>query len=136
MNKRYLYLAAGLIWGLPGVMITLKGIRAYCTMPSDELWWLLLITAGVLTGFFWMFGRIVNRYCGLIAQEPEQTTILHTFPLKGWILVVCMSCLGIVLKFVPCIPDEFIASFYSGLGPALIWSGIRFCSHIAKDPNP
>ena len=108
MNKRYLYLAAGLIWGLPGVMITLKGIRAYCTMPSDELWWLLLITAGVLTGFFWMFGRIVNRYCGLIAQEPEQTTILHTFPLKGWILVVCMSCLGIVLKFVPCIPDEFI----------------------------
>ena len=128
MNRRYLYIAAGVIWGIPGVMITLKGIRAYLTMPSGELWWLLLITAGVLISFFWMFGRIVRRYCALIAKEPEQTTLLHTFPLKGWILVICMSCLGMILKFIPCIPAEFIASFYSGLGPALIWSGICFCS--------
>ena len=29
MRKRHLYLAAGLIWGIPGVIITLKGIDAY-----------------------------------------------------------------------------------------------------------
>lgn len=133
MNRRYLYIAAGLIWGIPGVMISLKGIRAYLTMPSGELWWLLLITAGVLAGFFWMFGRIVRRYCALIAREPRQTTLLHTFPLKGWILVICMSCLGMVLKFIPSIPTEFIASFYSGLGPALVWSGICFCAQCSKD---
>lgn len=133
MNRRFLYIAAGLIWGIPGVMITLKGIRAYLTMPTDELWWLLLITAGVLVSFFWMFGRIVRRYCALIAKEPEQTTLLHTFPLKGWILVICMSCLGMVLKFIPSIPAEFIASFYSGLGPALVWSGICFCAQSGKD---
>ena len=128
MNRQYLYIAAGLIWGIPGVMITLKGIRAYLTMPSDELWWLLLITAGVLVSFVWMFGRIVRRYCALIAKEPKQTTLLHTFPLKGWILVICMSCLGMVLKFIRSIPTEFIASFYSGLGPALVWSGICICA--------
>lgn len=128
MNRRYLYIAAGIIWGIPGVMITLKGIRSYLTMPSDELWWLLLITACVMGSFLWMFNKIVHRYCALIAKEPEQTTLLHTFPLKGWILVICMSCLGMILKFIPCIPAEFIASFYSGLGPALIWSGVCFCS--------
>lgn len=126
MNKRFLYWIAALIWGMPGIMITIKSIRAYTTMPGDELWWLLLITACVITSFIWMFRRIVNRYCALIAAEPDQTSVWHTFPLRGWILVVCMSCLGIALKFVPFIPVEFTASFYSGLGPALVIASVLF----------
>lgn len=126
MNKRFLFLIAAIIWGIPGVMITIKGINAYTAMPSDELWWLLLITVFVLSSFIVMFHRIVNRYCALIDAEPEKTTVLHTFPLRGWILVICMSCLGIALKFMPFIPAEFTASFYSGLGPALIIAAILF----------
>lgn len=127
MNKLFLYLIAAIIWGFPGIMITIKGIREYTTMPSDELWWLLLITAGVLAGFIIMFRRIVDRYCALIDAEPEKTTIWHTFPLRGWILIVCMMSLGIALKFMPWIPAEFTASFYSGLGPALVIASVRFC---------
>lgn len=126
MNKRFLYWIAALIWGIPGVMITIKGIRAYTTMPENELWWLLLITACVITAFIRMFSRIVDKYCKLIAAEPDKTSIWHTFPLRGWILVVCMSCLGIALKFVPFIPAEFTASFYSGLGPALVIASFLF----------
>lgn len=126
MNKRFLYLTAGLIWGIPGVMITIKGIRAYTTMPENELWWLALITTVVLTSFIWMFSRIVDKYCKLIAAEPDQTSVWHTFPLRGWILVIGMSCLGIALKFVPFIPVEFTASFYSGLGPALVIASVLF----------
>ena len=81
INKRILYLIAGVIWGVPGVIITAKGISAYTVVPANELWWLL---------------------------------------------IVCMSCLGIALKFVSFIPAEFTASFYSGLGPALIVAGFRF----------
>lgn len=127
MKKRYLYLTAAIIWGIPGFIIAIKGLRAYTAMPSDELWWLLLITAGVLAGFIMMFRRIVDRYCALIDAEPEKTTIWHTFPLRGWILIVCMMSLGIALKFMPCIPAEFTASFYSGLGPALVIASVRFC---------
>ena len=130
MNKRFLYLIACIIWGIPGFIISTKGIRAYTTMPSDELWWLLIITAGVLAGFIAMFRRIVERYCALIAAEPDKTTILHTFPLRGWILIVCMSCLGIALKFMPFVPDEFIASFYSGLGPAFVIAAVLFIQHL------
>ncbi len=107
MNKRFLYLVAALIWGLPGIMITIKGVTAYLAMPEDELWWLLLITACVLTGFIVMFRRIVDRYCGLIAAEPDKTSIWHTFPLRGWILVVCMM----------------------GLGPALMIAAFLFSKH-------
>ena len=126
MKKRFLYLIAAIIWGIPGFIITIKGIRAYTVMPTDELWWLLLITAAVLAGFIFMFRRIVERYCALIAAEPEQTTILHTFPLRGWILIVFMMCLGMALKFMPFIPAEFTASFYSGLGLALIFATVIF----------
>lgn len=129
MNRQILYYIAALIWGIPGVMITIKGIKAYTTMPTDELWWLLLITAGVITGFMFLFPRIVKRYCSLIASEPEKTTIWHTFPLRGWILVIGMSCLGMVLKFMPFIPAEFTASFYSGLGPSLIIASLLFVKY-------
>ena len=76
-----------------------------------------------------MFRRIVKRYCALIAAEPDKTTVWHTFPLRGWILIICMSCLGMALKFMPFIPAEFTASFYSGLGPALIIAAILFTKH-------
>ena len=126
IDKRFLYLVAAAIWGVPGFIITAKGITAYTAMPADELWWLCLITAGVLISFIWMFRRIVNRYCNLIAALPDKTTIGHTFPLRGWVLIVCMSSLGIALKFISCIPAEFTASFYSGLGPALMVAGCLF----------
>lgn len=73
-----------------------------------------------------MFGLIVKRYSSRIAALPERTTLWQTFPLRGWILIFFMSCLGIALKFIPGIPAEFTASFYSGLGPMLIYAACRF----------
>lgn len=126
MKKSNLYLIAALIWGIPGAIIGIKGIRAYLQMSPEKLWWLLLITAGVLAGFYFMFTHIVDKYSRRIAAQPQKTTVWRTFPLKGWILVICMSCLGIALKFIPGIPAEFTASFYSGLGPMLLVAALRF----------
>jgi hypothetical protein len=108
------------------VIITVKGIKAYFTMPQGKLCWLLPITTAVLAGFFLMFSRIVDKYSSRIADLPERTTIWKTFPLRGWILIVFMSCLGIALKMIPGVPAEFTASFYSGLGPMLIFAACRF----------
>jgi len=52
MNKTNLYLFAALIWGIPGIMISVKGFRAYLTMAPGKLWWLLLITVAVIAGFW------------------------------------------------------------------------------------
>jgi hypothetical protein len=38
---------------------------------SENLWWLLLITASALAAFFMMFRHIVNRYCGRIASACQ-----------------------------------------------------------------
>lgn len=126
MKKRHLYIVAGVIWGVPGVIISLKGINAYRIQPSEDIWWLLLITAAVLSGFFLMFRTIVNRYCQRIASLPDRVKIWQTFPARGWFLIVFMMGLGIALKHIPNIPSAFTASFYSGLGPMLLLSSLRF----------
>jgi hypothetical protein len=37
------------------------------------------------------------------------------------------------LKFMPFIPTEFTASFYSGLGPALVIAAVLFTKHFFQD---
>lgn len=126
MKTKHLYVVAAIIWGIPGIIITLKGIDAYRMQPSENIWWLLLITAAVLTGFFLMFRRIVDRYCGRIAALPDKVKIWQTFPVRGWVLLVFMMSLGIALKHIPGIPSAFTASFYTGLGPMLLLGSGRF----------
>ena len=94
-------------------------------MP-DDIWWLLLITVSVITGFFYMFRRIVDRYCDRIASLPDEIYIWHTFPARGWALLIFMMGLGIALKHIPGVSSAFTASFYSGLGPMLLVSSTRF----------
>ena len=130
MDKKHLYLVAGVIWGIPGAIISIKGINAYRIQPSENLWWLLLITTGVLSGFFLMFRRIVNIYCDRISSLADKSMIWQTFPTRGWLLILFMMGLGITLKYIPGIPSAFTASFYSGLGPMLVISAIRFISHM------
>lgn len=126
MNRKHLYLVAGVIWGIPGVILTAKGISAYRIQPSENIWWLLLTTLAVLAAFFLMFRIIVNRYCDRISSLDDKVNIWQTFPTRGWILLVFMMGLGIALKYVPGVPSSFTASFYSGLGPMLLLSSVRF----------
>ena len=128
MNKRHLLTFAALLWGIPGVIISFKGISAYTQISASELWYLLIITALVLCGFYFMFRKIVNKYSERILSLKGKINLLHTFPVKGWVLLVFMMSLGILLKNISNIPLEFIASFYSGLGPMLVVSAVRFLS--------
>lgn len=126
MKREHLYVVAAVIWGIPGVLLTTKGIEAYGMQMSDSLWWLFLITAAVLVAFFLMFRRIVRRYCDRIASLPDKVKIWQTFPTRGWILLIFMMGLGILFKLIPGIPSTFTASFYTGLGPMLLFSAGRF----------
>lgn len=125
MQHKHLYLTAGLIWGIPGIIITIKGLSAYASTGTEKFPVLIAITIAVLAGFFFMFRKIVKRYIKLIDNQPEPASILNTFPLRGWIIVIFMTCLGIALKIIG-VPLDFTASFYSGLGPNLLISAIMF----------
>ncbi|MBQ7790834.1 MAG: hypothetical protein IJ377_00900 [Rikenellaceae bacterium] len=127
--KKYLYLTAALIWSVPGVIISIKGLVAYGEQPASRLWWLLLVTVIVLLFFYVIFSRLVERYCRRIASLTDPVSIWQTFPLRGWIMILFMCGLGVVLGHVS-ISQLFVASFYSGLGPQLVWSGVKFLREI------
>lgn len=126
--KRHLLLANAVIWGAPGVKILVTGIQSYLALwPSKSIFWLAIGTVLVLAGFAWMFSRIVKKYSDRILAFPEKKkSILAFLPVKGWILIIFMICLGISLKFIPGVPTAFFASFYCGLGPALIAAAAQF----------
>lgn len=126
MRRENAYIIASGIWGIPGMNIAVKGIKSYMLMKPDDLWWLLSITSVVTVFFFIIFRRVVGKYVKRIASLPDRMMLWQLFPLKGWILLVIMMGLGITLKFIPGIPMTFTASFYSGLGPMLIVSSIRY----------
>lgn len=132
--KRHLLLANAIVWGAPGIKILVTGIQSYIAIcPSKIIIWLALGTIAVFAGFQWMFSRIVKKYADRIMVFPsENKSILAFLPVKGWVLVVFMMCLGISLKFIPGIPTEFFASFYPGLGTALIVAGATFLAHWIK----
>lgn len=49
-KRRHLYFVAALLWGVPGVLLTIKGVSAYGALPLVRQWWLLLVTALVIAG--------------------------------------------------------------------------------------
>ena len=136
--KRHLLLANTIVWGAPGVKILVTGIQSYMALwPSKSIIWLAIGTVAVLAGFVWMFDRIVKRYSDRIMDFPEKKkSILAFLPVRGWILVIFMMCLGISLKFIPGIPTEFFASFYCGLGPALIVAAAQFLARWVEAGKP
>ena len=66
-------------------------------------------------------------------RREEKKSLLAFLPVKGWIMVTFFMCLGITLKHVPGVPTAFFASFYCGLGPALIVAGATFLASWLKE---
>ena len=77
MKKIHLFITAAIIWGIPGITLTIKGISAYLAQPKSDLWWLLLITLFVLASFFFIFRKIVNRYSNRIMNLTEPNNLLQ-----------------------------------------------------------
>ena len=130
IRRAYSYVIAAAIWGIPGINIAVNGFRTYMLMNPDDLWWLMLITVAVSIFFFIIFHRVVRKYSERIASLPDSVMIWQIFPPKGWILLAIMMGLGITLKHIPDVPMSFTASFYSGLGPMLIVSALRFSASV------
>ena len=132
-----LYLAASLIWGIPGARITLKGVAAYGVLPHDKVWWLAAISAIIALLFFLIFRRVTTRYCHHIASLSDaEISLLRTFSPRGWALLCVMIALGIAINALKMVPNEFIAAFYCGLGPMLLLSSLRFFAPILQKNNP
>ena len=139
VNKEHLLLMQVLFWLVPGIVITRKGILAMMIVSEvhpERVWWLTLIAIVVVVSFSLMFNGFIIRYTNRILNFPTRRKSLLAFlDLHGYILITFMMCLGICLKYIPCLPQEFFAGFYPGLGVALSIAGIRYFVSWCKAKN-
>lgn len=132
VRKKHLMAVNAALWAIPGIIISTKGILAYCTAAG----WhniLFLIAGSLLTLVFFLliFTKITKKYSDRIRQLPdEKNSVLMVMNIKGYIMFAFMIALGIVLKSINVIPAGFFAFFYCGLGPALLYAAIKFCREI------
>lgn len=131
VKKVWLMLIAGLIWLAAGANILRIGIQAFVTVFGRRTDWLpyglVLAAIIVLTGFSFMFYRIVGKHIHrILGYTSERVSVFLFFDVKGYILMGFMMLLGIVLRQGGFLPDEFFAAFYTGLGSALSIAGLRF----------
>lgn len=130
VDKEHLLLMQVLCWLGPGIKILITGIQAVLQVHADHperVWWLCLIALAVAVGFSLMFNDFIRRYIARILGFPERKKSLFAFfDLHGYVLIFFMMGLGISLKHIPCMPTEFFAGFYPGLGTALSIAGLRY----------
>ena len=100
--KKHLLLVNAVIWGLPGAMILLKGVKAYVAL-QPVAWWMYLVSLVVSVLFALMFSKIVRKY-------SDRRSVFDAFSIKGYILITSMILLGVALKFIPGIPTAFFCN--------------------------
>ena len=136
VNKEHLLLMQVLFWLAPGIVITRKGILAMMAVSEvhpERVWWLTLIAIVVVVSFSLMFNGFIIRYTNCILNFPTRKKSLLAFlDLHGYILITFMMCLGISLKNIPFLLQEFFAGFYPGLGLALAIAGVRYFASWCK----
>lgn len=130
VNKGSLLILACLVWSAAGANIFRIGAEAYSRHLSPMN---LLLSAAVFGVFyFFIFGRLVKKHTRRILSYTQPQWFFRFFDGKSFAIMAVMMSGGIWLRSSGVAPDRFIALFYSGLGGALLLSGISFGIHFVK----
>jgi hypothetical protein len=121
--SKSLLLVAAAVWLAAGFSVCSVGISAVTG-------WSAAVFAGfavVYVLFLVMFIRISNKHIHRIRSYTEElTSAFKFFDAKSYILIAVMIGLGVAVRLSGLVPDPTIASFYSGLGLALLTSAVYY----------
>jgi hypothetical protein len=131
--KNYLMLIAGLVWCAAGAMVCMIGLPMEFGLAPSHLILFPLAVVIFLVFYFFVFSRLVAKHAGRIrARADERLPFWHFFNASSWALMAVMMGGGMALRLSHLMPDWMIAFFYSGLGVALFFCGVRFLAIFAR----
>ncbi|MGL5541449.1 MAG: hypothetical protein ACRDBX_07455 [Erysipelotrichaceae bacterium] len=125
IKKEQLLLLAGVIWLLAGGKVLQIGLMLY--IPYTQIG---SISASVLVFclfHYFVFSRLVRKHTKRIVAYPDPAqSVLRVFDRRSYVIMVGMMSLGFMVRHFEWASDHMIAIFYSGLGSALVVSGVLF----------
>lgn len=134
VSKRTLLLIAGIVWLAAGGNIAWLGIQAFAQINMSYVWAIILGAVVVFTLFHMkIFSKMVGKHSNRIAAyEDDKIGFWRFFDASGYIMMAIMMSGGISLRAFGLVPMWFIAFFYTGLGIALVLSGVSFLVRFAR----
>lgn len=138
VRKRWLFLTAGILWFLVGVM--LMSFASRWLKPVNISAMLLLIMAGLLlaAGIYSLgFSKLAKKNIHRINNYKEEKVCLFAFQTwSNYPLVAFMICLGIYLRMYSPLPKTILAILYLGIGGGLLSASLHYFSHFARSIRP
>lgn len=135
-KKRNLFLIAGILWLIAGIMVMKVGVPFLINDDKNFLLGLLGAIAIFLIFYIMIFSKYVNKHKNRILNDKrEKMKIWEFFDKSSYILMIFMMSFGMALRFSGLLPNFFFEFFYSGLGLALSLSGISFLILAVKNIN-
>jgi hypothetical protein len=128
VDKKWLNLAAGLMWSGVGVMLIAISTR---WLHLDNLLTILeLVLAGLALGtviYLFGFSKVARKNIRRIATMPAERNCIFAFQeWKTYPLVIFMIFLGIYLRVYSPFPKPLLAITYIGIGSSLFTSSLQY----------
>lgn len=131
IKNKYLLILAGMFWILAGINIDKIGFQAY--KSHITLFNILLSIIIFIIFYCIIFNKLVLKHTNrIISSKIEKQKFYKFFDLKSYFIMIFMIALGIVIRIFNLLSDTYIGVFYSGLGTALFFSGIKFIINYRK----
>lgn len=128
VQKKWLSLVAGSLWGIIGVLLLVRGVgwlqEAEGPMP------LFLGTAGIgfgILGYFSRFRKITEQNVLRIHGLPERSPLTSFLAPRGYVMIAFMISLGFLLR-QSLMPKPYLSPFYIAMGCALLLGSSQFRS--------
>lgn len=126
VDRRYLILIAGTVWGLVGMVLCAVAFRwlGPAPRPTAAALGLASLALAVLIGTFG-FARIVRENLKRIQSRPGKACLFSFQPWRSYLLVAVMVALGALLRRSS-MPRPYLAVIYLSIGGAMLVSSLRY----------
>ncbi len=132
VNRKFLVTAAGVVWIAAGVNILRIGIAIWLHLPGNGLYRIAEATAVFALFFLLVFRRLYLKHTRRIRRKQTPGCPFSFFDARGWVVMAFMMVLGISIRRFGWLSERIISVFYTGLGAALLLTGILFLLYRRK----
>lgn len=128
MKTKSLAFIAGIIWLIAGFNVCRIGVVSWMSLDTISPFMIIGSIISLIL-FSIMFVKMLFKNVKRIRKiDIRKRNMWDVMPVKSYVIMIFMITFGILLRRCPLVPPSFIASFYVGLGMALMVAGVIYTS--------
>ena len=128
MKTKSLAFIEGIIWLIAGFNVCRIGVVSWMSLDTISPFMIIGSIISLIL-FSIMFVKMLFKNVKRIRKiDIRKRKMWDVMPVKSYVIMIFMITFGILLRRCTLVPPSFIASFYVGLGMALMVAGVIYIS--------